>query len=74
MVAFKSSDPKVVKFDFVDISGSTMPVYLHDFVFNIIDANQHTEDWTFKLPGGQLLHTHFDLKRGVESVPPPGGK
>jgi hypothetical protein len=74
MVARKSPDPKVVEFDFVDISGSTMPVYLHDFVFTIIDANHHTEDWWFKLPGDQLLHGHFDLKRGGESVPPPPGK
>jgi len=74
MVARKSPDPKVVKFDFVDISGSTMPVYLHDFVFTIIDSSHHTEDWTFKLPGDQLLHAHFDLKRGGESVPPPAGK
>jgi hypothetical protein len=74
MVARKSPDPKVVEFNFVDISGSTMPVYLHDFVFTIIDANHHTEDWTFKLPGDQLLHAHFDLKRGGESVPPSAGK
>jgi hypothetical protein len=74
MVARKSPDPKVVEFDFVDISGSTMPVYLHDFVFTIIDANHHSEDWRFKLPGDQLLHAHFDLKRGGESVPPPPGK
>jgi len=74
MVAGKSPDPKIVKFDFVDISGSTMPVYLHDFAFTIIDANHHTEDWTFKLPGDQLLHAHFDLTRGGESVPAPAGK
>jgi hypothetical protein len=35
----------------------------NDFVFTIIDANHHTEDWTFKLAGDQLLHAHFDLKR-----------
>jgi hypothetical protein len=74
MVARASPDPKVVGFDFVDISGSPMPVYLHDFVFTIIDANHHTEDWTFKLPGDQLLRAHFDLKRGGESALPPAGK
>ena len=42
IVARKSPDPKLVEFDFVDISGSTMPVYLHGFVFTIIDANHHT--------------------------------
>ncbi len=48
--------------------------YLRDFVFTVIDADHHTEDWTFKLPGDQLLHAHFDLKRGGEIVLPPAGK
>jgi hypothetical protein len=73
-VARKSPDPKVVQFDFVDISSNTMPVYLHDFVFTIIDANHHTEDWTFKPPGDRLRARALDLKRGGESVPPPAGK
>jgi hypothetical protein len=60
-----------VEFDFVDISGSTTPAYLHHFVFTIISAEHHTEDWTFMLPGDKLMHAHFDLKR-VKSVPPPG--
>ena len=74
MVARKSVDQKTVEFDFVDISGSTRPVYLHHFVFTIIDVDHHTEDWTFMLPGDKLLHAHFDLKRTKESVPPPAGK
>jgi hypothetical protein len=74
MVARKSPDQKTVEFDFVDISGSTSPAYLHHFVFTIIDADHHTEDWTFMLPGDKLLHAHFDLKRAKESVPPPAGK
>ena len=39
-----------------------------------IDADHHTEDWTFMLPGDKLLHAHFDLKRAKESVRPPAGK
>ena len=74
MVARKSPDRKTVAFDFVDISGSPEPAYLHHFAFTIIDADHHIEDWTFMLPGGQLLHAHFDLKREKESVPPPAGK
>ena len=74
MVARKSPDQKTVEFDFVDISGSTSPAYLHHFVFTIIDADHHIEDWTFMLPGDKLLHAHFDLKRAKESVPPPAGK
>ncbi len=68
MLARKSPDPKVVNFEFVDISGSPAPAYLSAFVFTIIDANHHAEDWTFKLPNDQLLHAHFDLKRGEESA------
>ena len=74
MVARKSPDQRTAEFDFVDISGSTSPAYLHHFVFTIIDADHHTEDWTFMLPGDKLLHAHFDLKRAKESVPPPADK
>ena len=63
MVVRKSPDQKTAEFDFVDISGSTTPAYLHHFVFTIINADHHTEDWTFMLPGDKLLHAHFDLKR-----------
>jgi hypothetical protein len=74
MVARKSPDQKNVEFDFVDISGSTSPAYLHHFVFTTINADHHTEDWTFMLPGDKLLHAHFDLKRAKESVPGSPGK
>jgi len=73
MVARNSPDQKTVEFNFVDISGSPRPAYLHDFVFTIVDMGHHTEDWTFMLPGDKLLHAHFDLQRAKESVPSPGG-
>ena len=63
LVARKSPAGKSVEFDYVDISGSTNPVYLSHFVFRIIDADHHAEDWTFTLPGDKRLHAHFDLKR-----------
>jgi hypothetical protein len=74
MVARKSPDRKTVEFDFVDISGSSGPAYLHDFVFTPITSDHHTEDWTFMLPGDKLLRAHFDLTRAKESVPPPAGQ
>jgi hypothetical protein len=74
MVARKSPDQKTVEFDFVDLSGSATPAYLHDFVFTIIDADHHNEDWRFMLPGDKLLHAHFDLKRAKDSVPPRWAK
>jgi hypothetical protein len=74
LVARKSPDHKAVEFDFVDISGSTRPAYLHGFVFTPITSDHHTEDWTFMLPGDKLLRAHFDLTRAKEGVPPPAGK
>jgi hypothetical protein len=74
MVARTSPDQRTVDFDLVDISGSTSPVYLHRFVFTIIDTDHHTEDWTFMLPGDKLLHAHFDLRRAKEGSPPPAVK
>jgi hypothetical protein len=70
MAARKSPDHNIVNFDFVEISGRPSPAYLHRFVFTIVDVGHHTEDWTFKLPGGKLLHAHFDLKRAKEILAP----
>lgn len=74
LVARNSPDQKTVEFTFADISGSTKPAYLHDFAFNIIDADHHTEDWTFVLPGDMRLHAHFDLKRTKANVAAPNPK
>ena len=68
LVARQSPEQKTVEFDFVDISGSTTPVYLHSFVFTTITSDHHTEDWTFMLPGDKLLRAHFDLTRAKERV------
>jgi hypothetical protein len=32
-------------------------------VFTFIDANHHTEDWTFKMKGDKLMRAHMDLQR-----------
>lgn len=74
MMARPSPDQKTIEFDFVDISGNTTPAYLHRFVFTLIDTNHHSEDWTFMLPGGKLLHAHFDLKRASGNGPAPAVK
>jgi hypothetical protein len=74
LVARKSADEKTVEFDFVDISGSTEPAYLQHFRFTVINADQHTEDWKFMLPGGKTLDAHFDLKRVGESPRPAAAR
>src|SRR6266516_1721343 len=63
MVARTSPDGKTVEFDFVDISGGTQRGHMHHAVFTVIDANHHTEDWTYMMPGDNPMHAHFDLQR-----------
>ena len=63
MVARKSPDGNRVEFDFIDVAGSTKYGHMQHAVFNIIDANHHTEDWTFLLPGNKPILAHMDLRR-----------
>jgi hypothetical protein len=63
MIARTSPDGKTVEFDFVDISGGTQRGHMHHAVFTLIDANHHTEDWTYMMPGDKPMHAHFDLHR-----------
>jgi len=70
LVARKSADPNSVDFQFVDISGSKEPAFVEHLDLTIIDADHHTEDWTFMLPDNQKLHAHFNLKRVKGSIPP----
>jgi hypothetical protein len=74
LVARSSADSKKVDFEFADISGSTKPVYLQQFVFTLVSADHHVEDWTFQLPDEKQLHARFDLKRVTENTPKPAGK
>lgn len=61
MTGTMSPDGKTIAFEFVDISGS-IEKHMHNSVFNIIDANHHTEDWTFMM-GDKPMHAHFELVR-----------
>jgi hypothetical protein len=58
-----SPDGKTLEFDFADISGSNKYGHMYHSVFTIIDANHHTEDWTFMTPGDKPVHAHVDLQR-----------
>ncbi len=61
MIGKMSPDGKTVEFTFKDISGN--PEYHMDHsVFTFIDANHHTEDWTF-MTKDQPIYAHFDLHR-----------
>ncbi len=63
MVGKVSPDGNTVEFDFVDISGGTQRGHMHHAVFTVIDANHHTEDWTYMMPGDKPVRAHFDLQR-----------
>jgi hypothetical protein len=63
MVAKASPDGKTVEFDFLDVAGSTEYGHMHHAVFTVIDANHHTEDWTYMAPGDKPVHAHLDLQR-----------
>jgi opacity protein-like surface antigen len=61
MTGKMSPDGKTVEFELKDISGST-EMHMHHSVFTVIDANHHTEDWTFMMKD-KPIHAHFDLQR-----------
>ncbi len=61
MVGTMSPDGQRLEFEFLDISGS--PLYhMHHSVFTMIDANHHTEEWTFMVKD-KPVRAHFDLHR-----------
>jgi hypothetical protein len=68
MAARESTDGKTVEFDFLDVAGNTQYGHMEHAVFTFIDANHHTEDWTFKLKGDKLMHAHLDLRRANQQA------
>lgn len=63
MVGKVSPDGKTVEFDFLDVSGGTKYGHMHHAVFTFIDADHHTEDWTFMPPADKPGQAHIDLVR-----------
>jgi hypothetical protein len=61
MTGKMSPDGKTVEFELKDISGSR-EMHMHHSVFTLIDANHHSEDWTFMM-NDKPIHAHFDLTR-----------
>ena len=57
-----SADGKAVEFEFLDVAGSTQYGHMHHAVFTMIDANHHTEEWTF-MQGDKPVHARFELQR-----------
>lgn len=63
MVAKPSPDGKTIEFDFVDITGNLQYGHMQHALFTLIDANHHTEDWTFLLPGDKPMLAHMEMTR-----------
>jgi len=63
MIGKMSPDGKKLEFEFSDLSGSNDHGHMHHSVFTIIDANHHTEEWTYMGPGDTPIHAFFDLHR-----------
>ena len=63
MVARSSPDGKKVEFYFLDVSGGTEHGRMDHAVFTTVDANHHTEDWTYIMPGNTAVRAHMDLQR-----------
>jgi len=63
MTAKVSPDGKTVEFEFLDVAGSTEYGHMDHALFTVIDANHHTEDWTYIMPGDKPMHAHLDLQR-----------
>ena len=64
MQATVSPDGKTFTFDFVDATNLATPDagHMQRVVFTIVDADHHTEDWTFTDHGKQMKE-FFDLRR-----------
>lgn len=58
-----SPDGKKLEFDFVDLSGGNQYGHMYHAIFTFVDANHHTEDWTYMMPGDQPMHAHLDLTK-----------
>jgi len=63
MVGKLSPDGKTVEFDFLDVSGGTKYGHMHQAAFTFIDADHHTEDWTYMSPANEPGHAHIELVR-----------
>jgi hypothetical protein len=64
MTATSSPDGKTTTFDFLDATNLSSPDagHMQRVVFTVVDANHHTEDWTFA-DHGKEMKEFFDLRR-----------
>ena len=63
MTGKTSPDGKTVEFEFLDVAGGTQYGHIHHAVFTLIDANHHTEEWTYMEPGEKPVRARIELTR-----------
>jgi hypothetical protein len=66
MIGALSPDGKTLSFNFLDATNllPTQPGHMQKLVLTLIDANHHTEEWSFLGKDGQMQHHEtFDLHR-----------
>jgi len=63
MVGKLSPDGKVVEFDFLDVSGGTKRGHTHHAGFTFVDADHHSEDWTYMTPRDKPMTAHMEFVR-----------
>jgi hypothetical protein len=65
MVATVSPDGKTFTFDFVDATNlrPSQVGHMQHVVFNLIDADHHTELWQFAMADGKPMGGLLDLHR-----------
>ena len=63
MTATTSADGKTITFDFFDGSNIGDAGHMQRVVFTMVDANHHTEEWTFNAGPGKEMKEFFDLHR-----------
>jgi len=62
MTGKMSPDGKTIEFEFIEVTGKNLDKHMQHAVFTIIDADHHTEDWTFMM-GDTPIRARFALHR-----------
>lgn len=63
MTGHISPEGKSFHFEFADMSGGDKYGHMHGAAFTFIDADHHSEEWTFMMPGGKAVRAQIDLRR-----------
>ena len=63
MVGTLSADGKTIDFEFLDVAGNMKYGHMHHIAFTFVDADHHTEDLVFMLPGDKATEAHLELTR-----------